>query len=120
MSERIKFRLEDIKGAIDDIRDLLDGKTFAALHNERATRAAFERYLEILSEASRHVPEEWKTETAPQIPWRRIADLGNHLRHGYRKVDAETLWGIYEDDLGALEHAVEQMLQTYVSDAGPA
>lgn len=116
MSERIKFRLEDIKGAIHDINELLDGKTFAAMHTERVTRAAFERFLEILSEASRHVPDEWKTQTAPELPWRRIADLGNHLRHGYRKLDAETLWDIYENELGALEHAVERMLATCVSD----
>ncbi|RXF74366.1 HepT-like ribonuclease domain-containing protein [Hansschlegelia zhihuaiae] len=116
MIERIKFRLHDIEAAIRDIRELLDHKTINALYTERATRAAFERFLEILSEASRHVPEEWKAQCAPEIPWRRVADLGNQLRHGYKAIDVEILWTIYEDDLAALEHAVERMLGTYCSD----
>ncbi len=59
-------------------------------------RAAFERFLEILSETSRHIPQEVKS-TAPEIEWRRIADIGNHLRHVYHRVDAEILWLLYSD-----------------------
>lgn len=65
MSERVGFRLNDIKGAICSVYELPDGKTFEDLSSERFTRAAFERYLEIISEASRHVPDHWKTADAP-------------------------------------------------------
>ncbi len=44
--------------------------------------AAVERYLERLSEASRHVPDALK-EKHPNIDWRGVADLGNVLRHAY-------------------------------------
>jgi len=73
-----------------------------------ATRAAFERFLEILSEASRHIPEEWKADYS-HIPWRQVADLGNFLRHAYHKTDLEVLWSIYENDLQPLELVVEQL-----------
>src|SRR5690606_10244933 len=63
------------------------------------TGAAFERFLEVVSEASRHVPDEWKQEFGPDIPWREIAGIGNVLRHAYRTVAMRRLWLIYEADL---------------------
>ena len=41
---------------------------------------AVERLLEIISEASRFVPPDEKAQQ-PNINWRRLADLGNWLRH---------------------------------------
>jgi len=41
------------------------------------------RNLEIVSEASRHVPANLKTKAA-HIPWREIADFGNIIRHGLK------------------------------------
>lgn len=81
------------------------------------TRAAFERFLEILSEASRHVPDEWKREHGA-VPWRQVADLGNHLRHAYHRTDAEALWSIYEDDLDPLEKVVDVMLTAHDPESG--
>ncbi|QFR33372.1 DUF86 domain-containing protein [Ancylobacter sp. TS-1] len=116
MAERAIFRLQDIKTSIDNIRELLAGKSFDTMYGDAATRAAFERFLEIMSEASRHVPAEWKDEMAPHIPWKQIAGLGNHIRHAYHKLDAEALWSIYENDLDILEAAVSTMLTRYGTD----
>ncbi|WP_020177864.1 HepT-like ribonuclease domain-containing protein [Methylopila sp. M107] len=110
MDERVRFRLLHIDDAIGKIRRLLDDKTFDVMFTDAVIRAAYERFLEIISEASRHIPDGLKADLAPEIPWRRIADLGNHIRHGYNKLDVEILWGVYENDLGALEEAVERML----------
>ncbi len=76
MADRTYWRLKDMEAAIIQIRSLLDGKEIGALISEPPTRAAFERFLEILSEASRHIPEEWKNEFS-NIPWRQVADLGS-------------------------------------------
>jgi uncharacterized protein with HEPN domain len=43
--------------------------------------------LEIISEASRHIPDDLK-ELAPDIPWRQIAAIGNLLRHEYQRTKA--------------------------------
>lgn len=110
--DRSIWRLRDIKTCISEIRSLLDAKTFEIMRAEPVTRAAFERFLEILSEASRHVPQEWKMEHG-DVPWRQVADLGNHLRHAYHRTDAEALWSLYENDLGALESAVDAMLSIH-------
>lgn len=109
MVDRTYWRLKDMKAAISDVRALLDGQKIAVLYSDRSTRAAFERFLEILSEASRHIPDDWKSEFS-NIPWRQVADLGNFIRHAYHKIDMEILWSIYENDLAILEHAVDEFV----------
>lgn len=96
MNERTAYRLGDIVDAVEKIGMLLEHKTFADLQSDPFLRAAFERFLEILSEASRHIPDEMKR-SAPELPWRRIADIGNHLRHAYNRVDTEILWLLHAD-----------------------
>jgi uncharacterized protein with HEPN domain len=53
-----KYRLRDIANAVDDIEILLRGKSFSDVQSDRFLRAAFERFLGIISEASRHVPRD--------------------------------------------------------------
>jgi uncharacterized protein with HEPN domain len=96
MSDRVVYRLGDIVDAIDKIDTLLQGRTFSDLQRDPFAEAAFERFLEILSEASRHIPDSLKA-SAPEIEWRRLADIGNHLRHAYNRVDAEILWNLHAD-----------------------
>ncbi len=79
-------------------------------------QAAFERFLEIISEASRHIPDELK-ETEPTIPWNRVAGIGNHLRHAYHKVDAGILWQLWANhDLAELGQAVARMVDRLKTD----
>jgi uncharacterized protein with HEPN domain len=108
MRANIGDRLRHITDAIDNIRVLLAGKTIELLERENAVRAAFERYLEIISEASRHIPSEMK-EKFPLIPWTDIANIGNYLRHAYDGVDIVILWNIYVYELDALEAAIKSL-----------
>ena len=109
MTERAIFRLHDIKKSIGRIRSLLAGTSFDQLRGNVVVLAAFERFLEILSEAARHIPEPWREEHA-DIPWIDIASLGNRIRHEYFRVDSTGLWSIYENDLTPLERAVDALL----------
>jgi len=116
MTDRAYWRLTDMKNAIGQIRKLLDGKTSDDVATDIATRAAFERFLEIVSESSRHVPDEWKKDH-PAIAWRQIADLGNFIRHVYHRIDLDILWTIYTDKLDALENAVDTLIVRANPDA---
>jgi uncharacterized protein with HEPN domain len=100
-------RLEHIKERIGLIRALLQGKTLDDFQRSDTMRAAFERFVEIISEASRHLPDQWKT---PEIPWHAVAAIGNVLRHAYQLSDPKRLWSIYEMDLDPLEQTVDSLL----------
>jgi len=112
MFERAVLRIGDIKHRIAAVKALLVGKSAADIERDETARAAFERHIEVISEASRFLPEAWKAEH-PDIPWRQVADVGNIIRHVYDAVDLPTLWAIYENDLDPLEAAVDAMLAAH-------
>jgi uncharacterized protein with HEPN domain len=111
MAATLNERLVHILEAIADIRSLMSGKRSSSLATERVTRAAFERFVEIISEASRHIPPETRAEF-PQIPWVDVANIGNRIRHGYDSVDERILWDIYAHDIDALEEAAIAICKT--------
>ncbi len=90
MGAQVGDRLDHITDAISDIRILLSQKSLADLRRDRFLRAAFERFLKIISEASRHIPE-GLVATHPGIPWQRIRGLGNLIRHAYNNIDPKVL-----------------------------
>lgn len=107
--ERAYYRLKHILTAIGDIDGMLGGKGLADLEKDRIARAAYERFLEIICKASRHVTPELKAET-PEVRWREIADLGNRLRHAYDRLNLGILWEIYaKGHLATLRVAVERL-----------
>ncbi len=108
-SEKAIWRLHHIKKAITNANGLLAGRSIDSLRTDEVIRAACERFLEIISEASRYIPEAWRLQH-PAVPWRQVQDLGNVIRHVYHRVEAERLWTIYEDHLGPLEAAIDAML----------
>lgn len=111
LDERLVERLHDILQNIADIRRLVGGKNRSDVESDRVQWAAFERFLEIISEASRHIPQEVKQDHGPEIPWRQIADIGNVLRHGYHAIANDRIWAILDDHLEPLEPAVHRMVR---------
>lgn len=105
MAVPVYARLDHIAQAIDDICSLLAEKSIASVTSDRFVRAAFERFLEIISEASRHVPEDMKL-LHPEIAWQKIAGIGNQIRHAYDGVNPSILWTIYETELTKLSEAI--------------
>jgi uncharacterized protein with HEPN domain len=110
MSSRAIWRLKDVKQSISDVRSLLAGKSLQELRNDRVMKAAFERFLEILSEASRHIPQAIKAQE-PAIPWQRVADLGNRLRRAYHDTNPEIIWNIAQNDPAPLQAFAEKVMR---------
>lgn len=99
-----------ILDAADLLGELLQASpTAQALAQDRRNRAAAERMVEIISEASRRLPETWTSEH-PDVPWRNIAAIGNILRHGYDLIELEVIAGLANGPLQTLTSAVEQLL----------
>jgi uncharacterized protein with HEPN domain len=73
-------RLIDIIEAIELIGGELAGVTIHAFETDRRKQWLVERGLEIISEASRRLPETMKARN-PIIPWSKVAGIGNVLRH---------------------------------------
>jgi uncharacterized protein with HEPN domain len=65
------------------------------------------RCLEIISEASRRLPDGLKARH-PGIPWKQMAGAGNVYRHDYEDVAARYVWDTLQRDLPALRIVVEK------------
>lgn len=109
-------RLRHMMDAIEAVVRHADGKSFDQYLADELLRRAVERWLEIVSEASRHVPEELK-DRYPEVPWRAVADFGNVLRHGYAGVIDRRVFEIIGHDLPVLKRVIGLMLRE-VADAG--
>jgi uncharacterized protein with HEPN domain len=70
---------------------------------------AVTRCLEIISEASRRLPEHMK-QRHPDVPWSRIAGAGNVYRHDYEEVASSFVWKTVRSELDSLAIAVETEL----------
>ena len=109
MTKSPQPRLVDIVEAIVAVRETVGAMTLDEYRASWATRRAAERALEIISEASRHVPESMKA-IEPRVPWREIAAIGNILRHEYHRVDDEVVYTIVTRQLDTLETASRRLL----------
>lgn len=110
MARTIRTRLADILDAIRGIQDTVGGIGFDTYLDVWHMRRATERGIEIISEASRHIPDDLKA-LYPDVPWIDIATIGNILRHEYAHVDDQIIWNIVEADLPALEVAVQAFMK---------
>ena len=77
--------LRDILRNIDLAAQFLVGIERSAFLDDVRTIYAVIRCLEIISEASRRLPDELKARH-PSIGWRQIAGAGNVYRHDYEDV----------------------------------
>ena len=104
-----RLRLLDISAQIDAIETALAGVKQDEFQRDWLLRSAVERGFEVISEASRHLHSEL-TDRYPGVPWRRVADIGNWLRHAYEQVDPALIWFVIVDEFPALKFAIRAML----------
>ena len=95
-------RLTDIIEAIERINGVLADVSLEAFENDWQRQWLVERGVQIVSEASRHLPDALKARNQ-EIPWQKVAGIGNVLRHNYESIAAPVLWKLVHADLPALE-----------------
>jgi uncharacterized protein with HEPN domain len=104
------LRLRDILENIKLARTFVAGFSFKDFQSDRRTFYAVIRCLEIISEASRHLPPEIKARHE-ELDWIDIAGAGNIYRHVYHAISDEIIWQTVQQDLEPLRVVVEQELE---------
>ena len=69
------------------------GLTFDQFMKDGTLQRAFVRSLEIIGEAVKKVPDEFRAEY-PVVEWRAIAGMRDRLIHDYLGVDYELVWDV--------------------------
>jgi uncharacterized protein with HEPN domain len=104
--------LEDISGAISDIRSFVEGMSADGFMADKKTANAVIRSLEIIGEAAGKIPKDVRMRY-PDVPWDEIIGMRNRLIHEYFGVDLDIVWQTIEDDLMPLETAIKAILNEY-------
>ena len=105
MPSRVDISLRDILHHIDLIDAFMAGSGRDAFVVDQKTVYAVTRCLEIISEASRRLPDALKARH-PAIAWKEMAGAGNVYRHDYEDVAARYVWKTVKESLPPLREAI--------------
>jgi uncharacterized protein with HEPN domain len=109
-SKNSEQRLRDVLDNIEAIQIFTARMDFAAFSADRKTLYAVTRALEIISEASRRLPDDLK-QRHKDVDWIAVAAAGNVYRHEYEAVDEMQLWNTVQHELGAPRRVVTAELE---------
>ena len=112
-------RLADIIDNVDAIRGFTAELDYPAFRADRKTVYAVVRALEIISEASRRLPDDLLSRH-PEIDWVAVAAAGNVYRHEYDAVDEVLIWHTARHGLAALRRVAEEEMAHLQADPPPS
>ena len=104
-SERALPALRDIERHIDLAMGFVADLDYGAFREDTRTVYAVTRCLEIISEASRRLPNLMKMRY-PSIAWKNMAGAGNIYRHDYEDVATKLVWDTVQLALPPLRDVV--------------
>jgi uncharacterized protein with HEPN domain len=77
---------------------------------DETLKRAFVRSIEIIGEATKHVPDEFRQQH-PQFEWRAMAGMRDRLIHDYFGVDYELVWDVVINKVPALRDHLVNLLR---------
>lgn len=54
----------------------------------------------------------------PEIPWKQVMGMRDHIAHGYFEINSELVWDVIENDLNPLLGAVDYFIENVYSLLG--
>jgi uncharacterized protein with HEPN domain len=101
--------LRHILDAVKRIESYINGIACEEFLENEMVQAAIIREMEIIGEAAKRLPENFKT-GHPDIPWRKMAGMRDKLVHDYMGVDIDAVWDTVDRDLPALKESIAEIL----------
>ncbi len=109
MSKSPEEYLKHILREVDYLLSESKGLTLVNLMRDETKMRAFSRSLEIIGEATKKVPEEFKKEHL-ETDWKAMAGMRDRLIHGYFDVDYEIVWDVIENELPKLRDQLKNLV----------
>lgn len=109
MPRKVGPILDDMLTAIDQVLKAAAGKSYAQFRKDWLLRHGVQRGIEIISEASRHLPASLLA-AHPEIEWAQVKGIGSVLRHEYHRVSDEIIWGAVKKKLPPLRKVIENIM----------
>lgn len=81
----------------------------AEFNRNRVLRLAVTRLIQIIGEAARRVPDDFK-QAHPLVPWQDVVGMRNILVHDYLSVDDRIVWRTAVQELPLLVKQLDEIL----------
>ena len=107
-----RIRLQHIVLEIQEASSFAEGISFEEFVEDRKTVKAIIRSIEVIGEAAAKVSENIRTQH-PDIPWKQIIGMRNHLIHAYFDIDFKTVWKTVKDNLPPLLKRLQSILEDF-------
>lgn len=109
MQKEPNIFLKHILESIELIEDRIKGVTYGQFAGNIDLQDMVIRRLEIIGEAVRNLPEEFRKEH-PEVSWQDPADMRSALIHGYFQVDLTVVWDTTSNDLPTFKKQIKKLL----------
>lgn len=116
MKRDLRVYVEDIPESAARIEEYTKTMTKDEFLRNTQVQDAVVRRLEIMGEAVKNIPEEFRAEY-PQIPWKKIAGTRDVLAHEYFGVKLDRIWKIAKEDIPDLKSKMLKMKEDLAKDA---
>ena len=110
MSFEPRDYLRHILVEIDYLLATREGLTFEAFTSDETLRRAFVRSLEIIGEAAKKIPDDFRSQY-PAVEWRAMAGMRDRLVHDYLGVDYEIVWDVVQNRIPELRRQITSILE---------
>ena len=101
--------LNDILGSINEVEEFVSGMAYDEFAADKKTVNAVIRSLEVLGEATKHVPVSFRNRH-PNIPWSKMAGMRDVLIHDYMGVDLKTVWKVAQERLPEIKPLIDSLV----------
>ena len=109
MSFEPREYLRHIMAEADYLAVRCHGLSLEAFEADETLRRAFVRSLEVIGEAAKKLPEDFRNRH-PQVEWRAMTGMRDRLIHGYFGVDYHLVWDVVTHKIPELGRQIAGLL----------
>ena len=106
------FPLEYLRHIFDETKYLMDraeGLSKEEFINDDTLKRAFVRSIEIIGEATKKIPSEFKEKYA-HLEWRAMAGMRDKLIHDYFGIDYDIVWDVVTNKIPQLQQKIRKII----------
>ncbi len=107
--------LQHILESIEAIETYLQRVSQEAFHGLPEKQDSVVRRLEIIGEATKNLPEDFRKKY-PDIPWKRMAGMRDVIIHQYFGINFKRVWETATQLLPLLKNQIKEVLSEYIPE----
>jgi len=115
MNRNIVIYIKDILANMEKAEKFVKDIDHDQFVEDEKTNYAVIRCIEIMGEASKHIPESIRQQY-PQIPWRDIAGMRDKVIHFYFGIDIEKVWLVIKEDIPQIKPHIRKVFDDLQSE----